>query len=465
MIEVFISHNHEDKRWVTTLANNLSQCGLSVWLDLLESGSRHSMAGHREQALETSHRGVLLATPNSIETDWLQEQYEAMRAKQQDDPNFYFIALFFGSTSKAGWIKSPLKVDFSRPEPAAYRVAFQKLLSGLHNQAATGLVEIPTELEIPKPHFPRLKESTSRSLTKGEEGCLTTIFQTLDGNRPVMLLGSADYDKTPIQMAILEEAQRHYPEGEILHLVPHGHADANKSEYFAYLCDQIGRKKNLNKASDFEYLLESMLSRGKSVFLFLTRIEEGSAEGRRALSHSLRNLSERYEDWFKLVLCGGENLLELRFKEGSLSPLRNAEPVMLPDPTVEDIQQWQANEAGGLMDEEIATLLKLTGGNPRLILQSLKTRTPFTPLLEEILAGKLSHDAVLRARFTAYRESANATRVASLLLREKLGVYELWPIQALLRHLYWDGLLAERDGRFCWRSDLVRQIGREVIGV
>jgi len=183
------------------------------------------------------------------------------------------------------------------------------------------------------------------------------------------------------------------------------------------------------------------------------------------LSHALRNLSERYYDWLKVVLCGGEHLLELRYKEGGLSPLRKAEPVVLPEPMADDIQKWHGNETGGLMEEEASTLLRLTGGNARLIQQGLKMRVPFTPLNETALAGKLGQDAILRARFAAYRETADAERVASLLRREDLGHYEIWPIQALLRHLYWDGLLAERQGRFRWRCELVRQIGREVMGV
>lgn len=465
MFDVFISHNNEDKRWIIALANNLKQCGLSVWLDLLEAKTGGSINGQWREALEKSSRGgLLLVTPQSLETDWLQEQYEAMRARQQEHSDFRFIPLFFGTTSKARWINSPMSVDFSHPEPAAYRAAFRKLLSALRKQRSDP-VEVPSDLEIPKPHIPHLDEIASRPVTKGEEDCMGLVFETLGDNRPVMLLGPSDYDKTPIQKAILAEARQRYGAGNILHLVPHGNAEASKEEYFAYLCDQIARTKNLNRPSEFEYLLENLMARGKTIFLMMTRIEEGSAEGRRALSHALRNLSERYYDWLKLVLCGGEHLLELRYKEGSLSPLRKAEALVLPEPAVDDIRNWRGKETDRLTEEEASDLLRMTGGNMRLIQQSLKSRPPSNPLEMQALAGKLGQDAILRIRFLAYRESEDAERVASLLLREDLGHFVIWPIQALLRHLYWDGMLVERDGRFRWRSELVRQIGREVMGV
>jgi len=463
--DVYISHNNEDRLWVTALAENLKLCGLSVWLDLLEPSTGPVTPAQRQEALGTSRRGVLLATSQSMNSAWLYEQYEDMQARLQADSDFRFVPVFFGSTAKNPWIVSPYSVDFSRPEPTAYRAAFRRLLGVLRKQASGTPPDLPSDLEIPKAHFPHLDEMTVRQMTQGEEDCLEAVFGTLAGNRPVMLLAPMGHDQTPIQRAILAEARRRYKtSGGIIHLVAHGHAEASKGEYFSFLCEQIARGRGLNKPSDFESLLEAMLSRGKSVFLLITGIEEGSAEGRRALSHSLRNLNERYHDWLRLVLCGGEHLLEMRYKEGNLSPLRKAEPVVLPEPVVGDIQRWQGNsKSAGLTAEEACTLLELTGGLARMIQQALRSRETFTPLDEKTLKQRLRQDAVIRACFAAYLASGDAERVAHLLRREDLGHYEIWPIQALLRHLYWDGLLAEREGRFRWRCDLVREIGREVM--
>jgi hypothetical protein len=53
--------------------------------------------------------------------------------------------------------------------------------------------------------------------------------------------------------------------------------------------------------------------------------------------------------------------------------------------------------------------------------------------------------------------------MSNLLKRDDLGHFELWPLQMLVRRLYWEGLLVEHAGRFRWRCELIKLIGREVL--
>jgi len=464
MHDVFISHRNENKAWARVLAGNLKQCGLKVWLDLFDLNPAWPRAKQRHDALQNSRHAILLATPEAMESNWVQDDYDTLLARRRADLDFHIIPLYFGAFPRFPFLESRFCIDFADPSPEAYRRALRQVLRVLRNQAPDEPVNLPPELEIPPPPTPHLEDMATRPLGQSEEAFIGSIFESLRNNRPLMLLGQADHGKTAAHRAILSLAHRRFGAGNALHLVPLGQADADKGEYFTYLGAQIDRGKSCRKASDFEFLMEDCLARGKSMFLLMTRLEEGSQEGRQALSRALRNLSERYSDWLKVVLCGAERLLELRFKEGHLSPLRNAETLLWPEPTVADILKWQAPETPPLTEEEASILLRLTGGNVRLIQQSLNMLRPSVALNMPAVAEKLRQDPLLRARFAAYREHGEAERVASLLKRDDLGRYEQWPVQTLLRRLYWDGLLAERQGRLRWRCELIRLVGREVMG-
>ena len=463
MHDVFISHRHENNAWVAALASNLRLCGLNVWVDLSELIPGGPVARQTREALQNASHALLLATPEALESNWVQEDYSALLARRGLNSSFRIIPLFFGTFPNFLFLESRYCVDFAGPGRAAYRAAFSQVLRSLRNQPPGDPVELPEGLEIPEAFTPRLEDMAARPLGESEKAFIGTVFDALRGNRPLMLLGQADSGKTAAHRAILALARRRFGADNTLHLVPHGQPDIDRAEYFSYLGGQIDPGKSCLKASDFEFLMEDCLARGKSIFLLMTRFEEGSQDGRQSLSRALRNLSERYHDWLKVVLCGAERLLELRHKEGLLSPLRNAEPMLWPEPTAADILAWQPAGVQSLTEEDASVLLRLAGGNVRLIQQGLKMLRPDAPLNIPAVAAKLRQDPLLRARFAACRQHGDAERVASLLRREDLGRYEPWPVQTLLRRLYWDGLVVESQGRFRWRCELVRLIGRDVL--
>ncbi len=462
MYDVFISHCNENRTWVKVLADNLMRCGLEASFDHAGLIPGKPIAGQRYDALWNSRHGIFLVTPEALESGWAQDEYEAMQVRQKTEPGFRIIALSFTATPKLPFLGQNLCVDFADPSAAAYESGFRQILRELRGLPPDAPLDLTVELEIPPPPVPRLASMATRPLAQSEEDFLGAVFTALKTNGTAMLLAPADRDRTPTHRAILAEAYRRFGADNTLHLVPLARPDADKGEYLSYLGNQIVKGRLCHKSSDFEFLLADCLDRGKSMFLFITRMEEGSASGRRALSHALRDLNERYSDWLKIVLCGGENLLELRFKEGHLSPLHKAETLLWPEPSMADILDWQGS-AGSLTEQSAAILLRLTGGNGRLIQRALQMQ-PATPADLAAVAEKLRQDAILRARFSAYREDGNAERVASLLKRDDLGRYEPWPVQALLRRLYWEGLLVEQEGRFRWRCELIRLIGRQVLG-
>lgn len=463
MHQVFINHRNENKHWIEILASNLERCGLEAQIEL-RPPQAEPLAEPRHGAWQECRHGIVAIPPETLEWDWALEDCETLLAQRKTDPGARTVVLLFGTPPKLPFLEGSLCVNFADPSPEGYRAAFRQVLGGLLKLPPDAPLALPDGLEIPPPPLPRLEDMAARPLTAGETDFLASVFAGLRRNRPLMLLAPADQDRVALHRAILLEARHRFGAENTFHLVPHGNADASKGEYFTYLSNQIDPNRDCLRSTDFEFLLADCLDRGKSMFLLITRLEEGSAEGRRAFSHALRNLSERYSEWLKVVLCGSEHLLELGFKEGNLSPLRKAEALLWPEPTVEDILRWQGCETGGQEEENAAALLRLTGGNARLLRRGLRLQSPSAPLDEAAVAGCLLQDSILRARFLGYLENGEATRVANLLKRDDLGHYEIWPIQASLRRLYWDGLLAERQGRFRWRCELIRQLGREVLG-
>lgn len=460
MFDVYISHNHESPSWAITLANNLKRSGFTVWLDLLQQQPVDDLT--REKALSEARHGVLLVTPHACYSDWLQRENSSMIARTTESPEFSYSALTFGNNDEASWISEENCIDFSKFNPSGYRAAFVKLLAILRQHQLFGFSDVPFGLETPVPLVPNLQQIQTRKTTLGENRVAGEIFNKLMENLPVLLLSPADYDQTPVVKALLHQARIQFREEMVFYaLSTLGDAEASKLEYFAYLCNQIAPGRNLNKPSDFESFIQLSLSKNRTVFLLIEGLEGGNPDARRALANSLRNLSERYYDWLKIVLCGGGELLSLRYKEGNLSPLRKAVPIVLPELTIDDIVSLRDATDNQINPHEAEVILRVTGGNLRLVKQCL--RGVVAGLRESLLREKVLRDKPIAHRFQEYKHSGDITRVAQLLNREVLGHYEVWPIQSCIRKLYWDGLLREREGRFCWRSDTIRQIGIKVI--
>jgi hypothetical protein len=360
MPDVFISHRNDYQMWVEVLANNLMRCGLRV---------KQPSATPRDSVGDCNF-GIVLVTPEALESGWAQQEYEVMSARKTQYPAFRFLFVTFGLPTVLPFNEQALLVDFSDRSDAGYVRAFRHLLCGLKGWPPTVPLDIAVELDIPTITFPRLRTMLLRPLSRSEQGFVASVFNTLDQNSLLMLLAPTDFDKTPVQKAIYLEASRRF-RTSTLHLTPLGR-DADRSDYLNHLGQQIQQGRKYAKPSDLEFLLSERLTGGKNLFLMISRMDDSAMEERRMFSLILRNLHERYSDNLKIVLCGGEPLLELRFKEGQLSPLRNAETMCWPEPSVADVREWQGDS--GVSETIAAVLLRLTGGNMRLTQRALQMR-------------------------------------------------------------------------------------------
>nr|VFJ93403.1 MAG: hypothetical protein BECKLFY1418A_GA0070994_103116 [Candidatus Kentron sp. LFY] len=254
--------------------------------------------------------------------------------------------------------------------------------------------------------------------------------------------------------------------------MPPSDPDASLADYFAFIARQAGFPGDITSAMALEFAIEDHLRGGAPLFLFITRLVAGSPDGRQALARMLRNLNERYGEQLRIVLCGSEQLAALRFADGKHSLLNGAEALYWPEPTVADLRNWRqafpgSEEVPGATSDELPPevaegFLAVTGGHPQLLHKCLRQ---WMRAEDSDCAGLVRRDLDLAALFTRYRqgEAGERSRLRDWLNRERIASYDYWPGDDLLRRLFWDNLLAERDGMFAWRCGGIRDIGIRVM--
>ncbi len=301
------------------------------------------------------------------------------------------------------------------------------------------------------------------ALPGGGERLVDEVFDVLARNPILLLLAQDGRAEREVLAEILERAAARHGAESTFHLTPPGGPEATPEQYFARLARQCGIAGEVRGATDWEDALDRRLSGGERFFLLVSGFEKGSAEGRRQLGAVLRTLSDCHGPALAVVLSGGEQLAALKYQDGRTSVLNAAERLDWPEPTADDVRVWQRRDFPGLTfgRRDAGELLELCGGHPRLVRFCLDPRRRGAPGSER--AALADYDVVWQL-FTPYQESAEAPQVCEWLWRDDLGREQRWIGDGLLRRLYWTGALANRAGRLVWRCNVVREVGRLVLG-
>ncbi len=455
--DVFLSHRSLNSDWVETLARNLERQGYRVFLDRWEIAPGTLVSDGVEKGLETSARGVLVASADVVESGWVRLEYEALLKRRVEEPDFRFVPLIFGEIPDLPFLDNVLCVDFRDASHAAYRRAFHQLLCGLEGRGP-GNATFDGDLEFPTP--PRRSVGL---LEVGELRFLDEIFTTLASTPSLMLLAQADRGQGALIDAILVRARRSYKDGNVLHVTPPYSESAELGQYFRRLGRQCGFA-GVRGPVDWDDALDERLDAGARVFLLVSGFENGSASGRRELAGVLRGLGERHGSRLRVVLCGGEGLAEHKYLHGSMSLLNHAEELAWPEPTVEDVVAWQARDFPGtvLDDDEARTILELAGGHPRLVRHLLQCRERQPESSDYRQA--LKEYSFVRELFLPYRgDVAAMSRICDWLTRSEIGDVEPWLEDELLRRLYWSNVLVGCGRCLRWRCEVLREAGRQVL--
>ena len=465
--DVFISYSSENKPWVRVLAKNLKVNGFKVFFDEWSMIPGKSIARQLADALKCSNRAILIASPEAVESGWVNDEYEQMISLRHELSEFTIIPLIFGSVPDFPSLKNLLCIDFDDSSGKSYRESFYKVICGLKDKEPGNTVSFDSEPEIPGPNLPDYQESTTKQLKNAETVFLEEVFDCLNSNQPVILLAQAGHDKAAMHRAILQEANEQFSAENVWHLVPLGQTEVDESDYFNYLAIHCGASTPINSAIEFEFFLDARLSSGDPLFIMMTRLEVGDESHRVKLALTLRNLSGAYPGQLHLLFSGSEQLIALRFEAGNLSPLNTAEQLFWPEADIAEIQSLCA-EKMELEDDTADQILQLSGGHPALIRKAIRLKLRQPQISLDRIEESLLQESNISTHFIKYRENLNEEETKTfcewLHDGQLLGSYQHWPDNRLLRELFWKNLLVNRKGRFSWRCELIRSIGKKELG-
>lgn len=456
--DIFISYRFTQHDWAETLAHNLVAQGYKVFIDAWELYGGQNFTQIIEQALRSSRCAILIATPEAADSGWVQHEYELMYNLKQKGTGFFFVPVVWGKFPDFPFLDVVHAVDFGDSSEIRYREGFQRLLSALQQQAPG-----------PAPHFhgvlklPPVTSTVPVNLAKKQRSFVEDIFTYVDGGMPVMVLAQEGFNTQHYAQALKEKAEMRYGKSNVLHLFPPASLKASNDQYFARLGKQCGFEADVASSWDWLAAMEQRLLQGDELFLLVTGFENGAEDARQEWSMELRGLLEKYPLEVRLVIIGGERLAAMKYEHGAMSFLNKLEEVPLPSVCIEDIRALYLARHNGLAvnDTTLQEILQFSGQHPRLVETCLRA-------LER---GQTDWQAVVMASslpaqlFARFQNAAERSELCAKLRSEELGWYTTWPQDELVRRLYWQNLLRSNDqGRLVWRCELIKRLGREMLG-
>lgn len=294
---------------------------------------------------------------------------------------------------------------------------------------------------------------------------VTQLFDRLQSLRPYpvsLLLTQAHWGQPPERAAILAEAAARYGQERVLHLQPPFRSGEGDQDYFALLAAQCGLE-GVGSDAGFEMALARRLQQPGALFCLVSRFEQGASGPRDVLAGILRSLSEMYSGKLHLLICGGAALADLKYQGGDLSLLNIAASESWPELGIEDLRR----SAPGIGDDTLARALRLSGGHP-LLAQAALTLLVDTALDDEAVTDTLSsHPRLWEALVPLLRDGVARIAVQGWLAHQVVAPARPYLADPLLRHLYWNNLLAARphpQGQCLeWRCEAIRRAVRQVI--
>ncbi len=98
--DVFISHAHEDKDFVTDLAKKLRSMGLKVWYDDFELQVGDCLMDKIQEGLKKSRFGIVVLSKNFIKnSSWAKDEFESLRAKEKIERKLLILPIWRNDVS------------------------------------------------------------------------------------------------------------------------------------------------------------------------------------------------------------------------------------------------------------------------------------------------------------------------------------------------------------------------------
>lgn len=144
--DVFISYPRTRSAWVELLARNLEDNGIRVFLDTWHLTPGRSWLQGLYQGIQSSRCGILVVTPETFESEVIEDEYHAMRERRRE--GFAIIPLFLsGDRMDFPFMERLQWVDFRDRD--RYSEAFCQLYYGICGQAGGSDLKWECLLTVP----------------------------------------------------------------------------------------------------------------------------------------------------------------------------------------------------------------------------------------------------------------------------------------------------------------------------
>jgi hypothetical protein len=460
--DVFISYKSEYKPWVETLARNLTQQRLTVWLDDWRRRPGDLIAGTLDKAIKNSKAGVLVVTPEAVASGWVQEEYASMLQREKMG-GFRLIPIILREGEAFPFLRNRFWIDFTSPD--RYRRRLYELVQGVQGSAPDPEGEISGTIELPPP----LPDIATLSHA-GELRLFEGVFEELDDAGALLLFAQEGMGAGGSDL-LIEQARLQFGGTNVFHIVPIVCGEEEAEGYFLDIARQLRFPDDVRSAAALAAHLPELLPGRRKILLVLTNFENGPTGARHQLSSALRTFLERERRKVRIIVRGGEALAAMKYEMGDVSLLNQAGVRLWPDLTEADVDSLfrQRKPGGVLRAGEALSIVLATGAEPRLVGHCLRYRanagSEASVDYEQVVR---SYDIATPWFVPIKRRNTYVTKARRLLRGTDLGVYSTpWFPDPIMRRLFWRNAFAVREiddrMRIQWRCDALREAGRAIL--
>ena len=180
----------------------------------------------------------------------------------------------------------------------------------------------------------------------------------------------------------------------------------------------------------------------KKILLIIRNFEDIDKDLKNRFASLLRALLELSDsENFYLIIFGGKELARLAYENGKMSLFSNVNNVSFSEK-----QEYKLSD----------TIKEITGDHPRL---NNLCKDISIDESEEYYQNFLKKSPALPMIFNFFKFDDKLCRYFE---EQDFGSYNTWNNDKLIRDLFWENLLKESNGRLVWRSEFIRQIGKEL---
>lgn len=133
----FISYSHKDKAFVSRLVSDLGSIGAKVWLDLVEMKVGDSMVQKIQDGINDSEWLVIVLSPNSIESSWVNKELSAALVKELEKKSVYILPLLYKECEIPIMLRDKLYADFTQ----SYEEGLQSLADRIAPELDTEILK------------------------------------------------------------------------------------------------------------------------------------------------------------------------------------------------------------------------------------------------------------------------------------------------------------------------------------